>query len=438
MFMRFLIKVFSPFFLVSSLLLFFYIFYRSELIFNGQNRSAYLIYYYTSIIFILSSIFTFFLSKEKKQYLIISLISIVFALYLFEIYLEFFKQKIDAKNYEKNFNIKFDSRNRIDVFKDLKKTDASIRIIVPPSNQLSLKNNIFPVSGISNSKTIYCNENGYYSIFESDRYGFNNPDDQWDKKKIEYLIVGDSYAMGACVNRPNDIGSVLRSFSESPVLNLAYGGNGPLIEYVTLREYLSDNVKNVLWIYYEGNDFSDLNLELKDEILKKYFNDLNFKQDLKTKQNQIDHMLDKFIIKELRNSLKNRIINFIKIRKTRFLLTRSKIIQEEPKLQPEFRKILQKAKDLTKKNKSNLYFIYLPSYNRYQANYEGYDFNYSSVKKIVKELDIIFIDILNEVFEKEDEPLSLFPIKPNSHYNSKSYKRIAETIIKHSRNYDNQ
>ena len=23
-------------------------------------------------------------------------------------------------------------------------------------------------------------------------YGFNNPDEEWDKKEIEYLIVGDS------------------------------------------------------------------------------------------------------------------------------------------------------------------------------------------------------------------------------------------------------
>ena len=29
---------------------------------------------------------------------------------------------------------------------------------------------IFPFAGISNSKTIFCNENGYYSIYESDRY----------------------------------------------------------------------------------------------------------------------------------------------------------------------------------------------------------------------------------------------------------------------------
>ena len=35
----------------------------------------------------------------------------------------------------------------------------------------------------SNSETIFCNENGYF-IYQSDRYGFNNPDDQWDQKKL--------------------------------------------------------------------------------------------------------------------------------------------------------------------------------------------------------------------------------------------------------------
>ena len=54
-------------------------------------------------------------------------------------------------------------------------------------------------------------KNGYYSIYESDRYGFNNPDDEWDVGEIEYLLVGDSFTHGACVNRPNDIASVLRS-----------------------------------------------------------------------------------------------------------------------------------------------------------------------------------------------------------------------------------
>ena len=45
---------------------------------------------------------------------------------------------------------------------------------------------LMPLSGVSNRKTILCNENGYYAIYQSDRYGFNNPDQEWDKQKIEF------------------------------------------------------------------------------------------------------------------------------------------------------------------------------------------------------------------------------------------------------------
>ncbi len=55
------------------------------------------------------------------------------------------------------------------------------------------------------------------------------------KKKIEYFLVGDSYIQGACVNRQNDISSILRALSNKSVLNLGYSGNGTLIEYATLR-----------------------------------------------------------------------------------------------------------------------------------------------------------------------------------------------------------
>ena len=153
----------------------------------------------------------------------------------------------------------------------------------------------FPLSGLSNSETIYCNENGYYSIYQSDRYGFNNPDNEWDKKEIEYLLVGDSFTHGACVNRPNDISSVLRNLSKKSVLNLGMGGNGPLIEYATLREYLDTNVKKVLWIYYEGNDLANLENEKTNDILINYLKDLNFTQNLKLKQNDIDTLLSNLI-----------------------------------------------------------------------------------------------------------------------------------------------
>ena len=49
--------------------------------------------------------------------------------------------------------------------------------------------------------------------------------------------------MGHCVNRPDDFASNLRNLSNKSALNLGMGGNGPLIEYATLREYLKLNVK---------------------------------------------------------------------------------------------------------------------------------------------------------------------------------------------------
>ena len=81
---------------------------------------------------------------------------------------------------------------------------------IAPKNFFKDENNILPLSGVSNIKTITCNENGYYAIYDSDRYGFNNPDGEWDKKNIEYFLIGDSFTDGACVNEPNDIGSILK------------------------------------------------------------------------------------------------------------------------------------------------------------------------------------------------------------------------------------
>ena len=140
------------------------------------------------------------------------------------------------------------------------------------------------MSGIANSKTIHCNENGYYSIYESDRYGFNNPDNEWDQNEIEYLLVGDSFAHGACVNRPHDIASILRILSKKSVLNLGFSSNGPLMEYATLREYLNSNVKKVLWLFY-NNDIQNLESELSlNTQLKNYLKDLTFTQNLKLLQ----------------------------------------------------------------------------------------------------------------------------------------------------------
>ena len=206
------------------------------------------------------------------------------------------------------------------------------------------------------------------------------------------------------------------------------GGNGPLIEYATLREYLDTNVKNVLWIYYE-NDLENLEKEKTNDILINYLKDLNFTQNLKLKQNEIDSFISnkiKAIGKE--EPFTFELKKFIKIYNTRLLILGALAPAPAPAPAPEFELILQLTKELVNKNNSKLYFVYLPHYGRYTSTYNIP--NYNLVKEIVNELKIPFIDIHKEVFVKEQNPLKLFPFELGGHYNIDGYKKVAETIYK--------
>ena len=303
-------------------------------------------------------------------------------------------------------------------------------------NSILKKENFFPFSEISNSKTIHCNENGFYSIYKSDRFGFNNPDKEWEKKEIEYLIVGDSFVHGNCVNRPNDISSVLRDVSNKGAINLGYEHHrGPLMQYASLREYLNPNVKKVIWVYFEGNDLYDLKNELNNKVLIKYLDNPNFTQNLKLKQNKIDKIAKKIISEKLLK-IKNEslFLKFIKLYYSRSLLNLTLVPQEEIFYnEPEFTKILKLTKNFVEKNNSKLFFVYLPEYNRYITEYDNT--NYIKIKRIVDELKVPFIDIHNEVFKKEQNPLDLFPFKMKGHFNVKGYKKTAEFI--YNRTNDN-
>ena len=130
--MNLLKKIFSPSILVFSFLLLIYTFYKSEIVWNGDNRLYYKNYYLISSIFIFFSISTFFVNDKIKQYLIIFGISLISSLYLFEGYLTFkeqlskeqlIKKQLSKKKqlYEKQTGKKWDSRNKLDIYKELKK-----------------------------------------------------------------------------------------------------------------------------------------------------------------------------------------------------------------------------------------------------------------------------------------------------------------------------
>ena len=96
------------------------------------------------------------------------------------------------------------------------------------------------------------------------------------------------------VNENQNIAGNLRKITNgtTSLLNLGQGGNGPLKNYATLREYIGlINVKKILWIHTEGNDISDLYDELQNLILYQYFIDPEFNQELSLIQDKIDEQL---------------------------------------------------------------------------------------------------------------------------------------------------
>ena len=448
--MKLLRKIFCHSFFILSVLLLIYTFYKSEIIFGGEKRNYYYTYYVICLILVFISFFSFNLNEKLKDYFIISCVSIFLGLYLFEGYLSFLKfqgkQQIYLKKeiYKNKTGKNYDTRTIFELYDDYLRNDNRITVKVPSYTYIKKKSKLFPLSSISNIKTINCNENGYHAIYFSDRYGFNNPNYEWDKKEIEYLLVGDSYTHGACVNRPDDIASVLRLLSNKSVLNLGYGGNGPLIEHAVLREYLISNIKKVLWIYYEGNDLKDLNYELNNTILKNYLNNASFKQNLISKQDEINEIANSIILSELRKQnkeiekvwSKKNLINFLKLNKLRSFINDNYLPEEFRPLysnhdvKKTFKKILSMTKKLTNENNSELYFVYLPSYSRYKT--KNSDTNYKQVIKIVNDLDIPIIDIHKKVFKRIEDPLSLFPFKLYGHYNVEGYRRVAETIFEYT------
>ena len=343
---------------------------------------------------ILSCLIIIFSKKVIKRYLLISFVSLFVGIYIFELYLLSFGYphvqkfiKLKSKKLKEKNGKMYDKRSKIKVFKDLKTTNENTALAL--TSLYHQDDNIYTFSGIPHSQTVCCNESGEYMIYQSDRYGFNNPDKEWDKNNIEYLLIGDSFTFGQAVNRPKDITSVLRSLSKKTSINLSNRGLGPLREYAVLREYYKKNTKNIIWLYFEENDLNDLKKELKNKILIEYLKKNQYSQNLKQKSEEINLILKNYQNSQL--SFLSSAKRFIKLSKLRHYLRiisnknsyqDTEInISESEEVVIEFEKILTKVNTFALSNKSNLLFVYLPSPLRYLPEYSFKNENYKQINK---------------------------------------------------------
>jgi len=385
--------------------------------------------------------------EETRVNIAVSIVAVGLALYAVELVLFFVQQSPDGTRFEyverridaaRARNVPYDLRSQLEVVEDLQErgVDAVARVhpaaFVPSNGLRAVDESILPVSGISRTVTVTCNESGAWTLFESDEHGFRNPLGQYDRDSIDVVLVGDSYAFGACVPQGDGVGSALRRTGRS-VLNLGYGGNGPLLELAALKE-LGERFspQAVLWLYFEGNDLLDLRRERRSSLLLNYL-DPDFTQRLSEKQALIDSLLyahhDK---RRAQAQARSRgrwrcVLILCGIRK---LPVRSTMAAPSEKDLPVglLGEVLATARDRARSWGGELFFVYLPIWHRYSRTV---DQDALSRRRDVLEMiggqGIPVIDF-TDVLRSHPDPLSLFPFRERGHYTEEGYALLADQI----------
>ena len=373
------------------------------------------------------------------------------------------ERKNEIRRLAEKFGVKFDTRDRIEVLLDLRARGIDAVPAVYPSALLEsspgqpLKSiiridgtEVLPLGGISNKLSVLCNEIGDYIFYESDEHGFHNPKGLWNAARLDLAVIGDSFAHGFCVPSHQHFIALIRGHYPA-TLSLGMGGNGPLLELATLKEFLpSLKPKIILWAYFEKNDLIELRNETRSPLLLQYLKP-DFRQGLISRQAEVDQALLAHVEKEKSQALRkmhernqrSRMMDGKKLGELAKLSTLRLSLglvssQENPEEQSAgvdrsadmalFRAVLLQAKTIAKGWDGSLYFLYLPQWERY-ALPSRVNQNREQVLEIVANLQVPVIDV-HSAFESHGNPLSLFPFRRSGHYNTEGNRLVADTVLK--------
>jgi hypothetical protein len=430
--------------IILSLSFIIFVFYKDYYVLSFSLTSQYKKYYYLGILLFVISLTTLFINQKLLNNLFVVFVSLIISLQFVNLYF-----------YIKGEGRLADKRLYFDVYFDLKEQYPNKKISVKygPGDVLLRKfngyNYLFPFSGISKSKTPVCNETGKWSIIDSDRYGFNNLDNEWDKPHTHSIFVGDSFTYGACVSEKNNIVGQFKNLlnkDEFGVINLGYLSNGPLLYYTTFKEYSKYIApKHVFFLYWEGNDLLNLFEEMNSDMLRKYIEDKNFSQKLIERQDEIDNFWEgRKVDENVKKRTKSVIVKFLTFFHIREQIRMHKLFKANNEVKnkvinSEDNKLIIRGlediivnfkKEVEEKN-GKFYFVYLPDYQRFKLD-ENQKENHrkkNQIIKIINQNNIDLIDISNE-FEKLKNPYQYYPFERDGHYNEEGYRFIANVLYK--------
>jgi hypothetical protein len=295
---------------------------------------------------------------------------------------------------------------------------------------------LFPLGGVAGRLTIFCNETGQWALYDSDEHGFNNPRGLYSAP-LDVLLVGESFAQGACVPSDKNLGAQLRArFPKT--LSLGMDGTGEVTTLASLMEYgPALKPKKVLWMYAQ-NTLGRANSELKNATLKRYLQEEGFRQGLPDRQPEIDHLWESYLAKKLEGRTPEHqspgfsLQNFFTLHSLRkyasiiaYVADQVRHKGDEKENLARFKTILEKARSLTSAWGGELVFVYVATP---QAGQDARTSDHQQIMALVGELGIKTIDSYEVMFQQDPHAINAYAGK--GHYNESGYRLLSELVLK--------
>jgi len=292
-------------------------------------------------------------------------------------------------------------------------------------------------------------ENGKYNlIFKTDKYGFReNKDERY--KYSDVVLIGDSFTMSNCINKPYDLKSQLEKINSSnSYLNLGIHGTQPWQQLAIAKKILNDtDFKKLVWIFYEMNDYENPRNNNLDTYNKMISDKETLNDSINATINLWSNFLSEPVIEKdylVEETYQQKKSFFTKLKiffvyKTRGLSTITKYFKTYPDLlvdQESYNSTVNDMYEFAKNKKvKELYIYYVPSYIR--LSYKKFN-NHpqmnqlnnlkNNVKKIVEDNNFIFIDG-EDAFKDLKNRLSIFHYELPTHFNERGYGIMAKHML---------
>ncbi len=183
------------------------------------------------------------------------------------------------------------------------------------------------------------------------------------------------------------------------------------------------------------DDFNQNLIDRNDEV-KEFLTDYEnlayvaFKKEFETEYNKLDVNVEQKIKESKKREKTEMIKDFFELQKLKtFFLTSSTFGHDNTIDKKLFTRILRKFKSETTQWNGKFIIVYLPEWNRFNQKSFTHFFHKKKIESIIKSLNIPYIDMVQE-FEKEENPLNLFPFGLFGHYTVDGYRLVAKSIFK--------